>query len=155
MIRRNGVIAGLADDGWGQRKRRQSDIDLDITPMIDVTFLLLIFFMVTSTMQPPNLDVPPAKHGIGVDSGETTIITVKSPKNVGGGEPVIRLAAGGTATLEEVRLEVERAVGERRYNVVIKADREVPHGFIQQIARTINTIEGVRFYYGVRDKQAN
>ena len=37
--------------------------DLDITPMIDMTFLLLIFFMVTSTMKPDEvLDIPRSVH---------------------------------------------------------------------------------------------
>mgnify|MGYP003325625382 CR=1 FL=1 len=32
-------------------RKKLEDAEMDITPMIDVTFLLLIFFMVTSTMQ--------------------------------------------------------------------------------------------------------
>ncbi|MEJ2060829.1 MAG: biopolymer transporter ExbD [Gammaproteobacteria bacterium] len=31
------------------RRRQRRDIDIDITPLIDVVFLLLIFFMVTTT----------------------------------------------------------------------------------------------------------
>ena len=55
---------------WGSTRKRGEEAELDITPMIDVTFLLLIFFMVTSTMQgKPDLDVPPVKHGVGVDAG--------------------------------------------------------------------------------------
>ncbi|HAA50734.1 MAG TPA: hypothetical protein DCE43_13545, partial [Planctomycetaceae bacterium] len=34
-----------SSDNAFSRKRSESDADLDITPMIDVTFLLLIFFM--------------------------------------------------------------------------------------------------------------
>ena len=32
------------------RKRRFDDAEMDITPMIDITFLLLIFFLVASKM---------------------------------------------------------------------------------------------------------
>lgn len=32
------------------RKKREDD-EMDITPMIDITFLLLIFFIVCSTME--------------------------------------------------------------------------------------------------------
>ncbi len=40
------------------------DDDLDMTPMIDMTFLLLIFFMVTSTLSPfADLQLPEAKAG--------------------------------------------------------------------------------------------
>ncbi|MCP4817216.1 MAG: biopolymer transporter ExbD, partial [Planctomycetaceae bacterium] len=31
-------------------RRREEDVEMDITPMIDVTFLLLIFFLVASKM---------------------------------------------------------------------------------------------------------
>ena len=44
---------GLFSDAGGSfgGKRKPIEGELDITPMIDVTFLLLIFFMVSSTMQ--------------------------------------------------------------------------------------------------------
>ena len=51
------------EGGLGQKKKKD-EADLDITPMIDVVFLLLIFFMVTSTMQgTPDRDIPPASSG--------------------------------------------------------------------------------------------
>ncbi|MEZ6068519.1 MAG: biopolymer transporter ExbD [Planctomycetaceae bacterium] len=47
-------------------KRAAEEDDLDITPMIDVTFLLLIFFMVTSTMEPEGgLKIRPRRTGWG------------------------------------------------------------------------------------------
>ena len=65
------------DDAWGSPKRADSQTDLDITPMIDVTFLLLIFFMVTSTMQSEReLDVPPARHGMGAETNLATVIEI-------------------------------------------------------------------------------
>ena len=33
------------------RARRRAGVDLDITPLIDVVFLLLIFFMVSTTFE--------------------------------------------------------------------------------------------------------
>jgi biopolymer transport protein ExbD len=44
-------------------------------------------------------------------------------------------------------------VKDDRTTVIIKADREVPHGFVQEVARTVNAIEGVKFYVGVQDKK--
>ena len=41
----------FGESGGLGRAKKKDEADLDITPMIDVTFLLLIFFMVTSTMQ--------------------------------------------------------------------------------------------------------
>ncbi len=44
--------------------RKQPDSEIDITPMIVIVFLLLIFFVVTSKMQPQQVtDLPKARHG--------------------------------------------------------------------------------------------
>ncbi len=60
-----------------KKNEKPEEAELDITPMIDVTFLLLIFFMVTSTMdQQKQINVPPAKHGVGVEASNATFVTI-------------------------------------------------------------------------------
>jgi biopolymer transport protein ExbD len=52
----------VADDDAGfTLRRRQSEIDeMDLTPMVDVTFLLLIFFMISASFSlQKTLEVPP------------------------------------------------------------------------------------------------
>ena len=52
------------------RGRAREDVEMDITPMIDITFLLLIFFLVCSTAdQETTIEMAKARHGKGV--GET------------------------------------------------------------------------------------
>ena len=70
------------DDAPYEKKIRSSeDADIDITPMIDVTFQLLIFFMVTSTMQ----GTPPAIVPRSVSGGSTELnkiafkLVIKAP----------------------------------------------------------------------------
>jgi len=47
-----------------KRKKAEFDDSFDITPMIDVVLLLLIFFMVSARMAPQNVvRLPNAKHG--------------------------------------------------------------------------------------------
>lgn len=138
-------------------RRITSDADLDITPMIDVTFLLLIFFMVTSTMeQATALQIPPARHGEGINTKAATIITVAARD----GEPEIHLGdeiSNRPVSLDEIAPYVQQGFdhpeGARR-TVIIKADRELPSGFIEEVARAANQVEGVeKFYVGVKDKQ--
>lgn len=53
------------------------DTEMDITPMIDITFLLLIFFIVASKMdESANVPLPPAASGIPVLVKRSVIITV-------------------------------------------------------------------------------
>ena len=78
-----------------KKKKSAEEADLDITPMIDVTFLLLIFFMVTSTMQQESaVNVPPANFGVGKDANTSSVITILASK--GGGQPRVLLGDGST-----------------------------------------------------------
>ncbi len=46
------------------RGRATEDFEMDITPMIDITFLLLIFFLVCSTAdQDTAIELAKARHG--------------------------------------------------------------------------------------------
>ncbi len=60
------------------RKRSlREDVEMDITPMIDITFLLLIFFLVCSTPdQQSAIELPSARHGKGVGEKDSVIITL-------------------------------------------------------------------------------
>ena len=50
-----------------KRKRNPDDGELDITPMIDITFLLLAFFVVASKMDPQAaIELPKASYGVSV-----------------------------------------------------------------------------------------
>ena len=81
----------FGEGGLGKKKKKE-EADLDITPMIDVTFLLLIFFMVTSTMQgTPDKDIPPAEMGTNANAAGFTNITI--------------LAAASMATDGEIQLD--------------------------------------------------
>lgn len=138
----------------GRRRRMPADDDLDITPMIDVTFLLLIFFMVTSTMQTPSaLHVPPAKHGAGVDIRNSSVISIFNSE----GQPEIYLADGersnGPVAVGDVVAYVQAGVAEQKTNVIIKADRDIPSGIVEEVARAAAEVEGVSgFFVGVEDK---
>lgn len=65
-----------------KKKKKVEEAELDITPMIDVTFLLLIFFMVTSTMQAtPDRDIPGAKDGVNANMAGFLKIGISAPKS--------------------------------------------------------------------------
>lgn len=127
--------------------------ELDITPMIDVTFLLLIFFMVTSTMQTaPDVDVPVARHGVGVETKSAAAINVRLDPSTNPPSPYIELKAGKRATIDDVRTFVEERVRRKQRSFVVKAERRVPHGFVQQVTRAIVESEGVNFFIAVSDE---
>ena len=144
----------FSDAGQFGGKRKMTDGEMDITPMIDVTFLLLIFFMVASTMQgTPDVDVPPAVHSIGVDSAGAAIVTILAPLN-SSEAPKIVLGdgEGEEANQSDVRRYVEENARDGRKRIVLKAEGDVPHGLVDEVAQTIKSVEGVELYMGVGDK---
>jgi biopolymer transport protein ExbD len=124
-------------------------------PMIDVTFLLLIFFMVSSTMQgKPDLDVPAAEHAMGVDALGAGVITVFAAASVAE-SPRIVLGdvKGDEGDLNDVKRYVEEKAREGIRKIVIKAEGDVPHGIVDEIARAIKSVEGMELYMGVGDRR--
>ena len=122
--------------------------------MIDVTFLLLIFFMVTSTMQPDEvLDIPTSVHGLGVEANSAILITISA-----GEPPMINLVEDNNETEdpETVGPYVQERMQQGRKHVIIKAERLVQHGFVQKVTRAANTVikefDGAKFSIATEDK---
>ena len=60
-------------------KKGRIGIKIDMTPMVDVAFLLLIFFMTTTSFKPPeqvSVALPGSKSEIHVPETKTIILTV-------------------------------------------------------------------------------
>ena len=65
------------DEGIQPRKTKTEDAELDITPMIDITFLLLAFFVVVSKMDPTTaVDLPRAQYGFAVPEKNCVVFVV-------------------------------------------------------------------------------
>src|SRR5580765_3842951 len=66
------------------KKKRRIGISIDMTPMVDVAFLLLIFLMTTTQFQPPEKDrIELPKSSSEAKSPESDVITIavtKAPK---------------------------------------------------------------------------
>ncbi len=73
----SGKSSGPAQGVLGRPKKKRPAVRIDMTPMVDVAFLLLIFFMVTTVFRRPlamevNLPEPNAK----VEVPESNVLTV-------------------------------------------------------------------------------
>lgn len=149
-------MAGLFDDAGGGfgAKKPVADGEMDITPMIDCVFQLLIFFMVASNMSgQTEADVPFAKHGVGVETNKATVISVVNP-GAAGGRPQLFIDPDLTTPVDvaTIQARVREQVAAGRNEVVIKAERGLTHGAVQEVARAVNEVEGVRFFVGVKDR---
>jgi biopolymer transport protein ExbD len=86
------------------KKKRRIGISIDMTPMVDVAFLLLIFFMATTQFQAPEkdkIDLP--KSSSEAKSPESEIITIAVTK-----APTVKVVykQRGPDGLSEVAIEL-------------------------------------------------
>jgi biopolymer transport protein ExbD len=140
----------------GIKKKKNEDADLDITPMIDVVFLLLIFFMVTSTMDDQKAaNVPPAEHGVGVDANKASIVSVVADEAGGIGRVILGDDPSGEeiVNLDLVRRYVQAGFNEGKELVIIKAERDVKEGRVQEVLKVLADIDGLKFAIGVQNPQ--
>ncbi|MGD8396328.1 MAG: biopolymer transporter ExbD [Candidatus Eiseniibacteriota bacterium] len=112
------------------RRHSRRRVIINITSLIDILFLLIIFFVVSSTfLEQPGmqLDLPEAESA---EAQEAEQLTVELDAAGGlrlDGEPV---APG--QLLETLRARVAaRDAGDRA--LVLRADREVPHGRVVRV----------------------
>ena len=133
----------------GRETAESTETDIDVTPLVDCVFLLLSFFMMTSPMKGnPDRNVPAAEHGVGVNPDGATAIRIVEA------EPTSKILLDNReSTLDDVRPFVEAGLRKGHSLVVIKADRKVPCGLVQKVAKAATSVEGVQFSLGVQDKK--
>ena len=149
------------DAGSGIMPRRSSqveDAEMDITPMIDITFLLLIFFLVCSTPdQKSAIELPKAKYGKGVGERDSVIITVSdegvenAPIYLADGKiDSARISDDPDEQSELIMKAVEKGRREEnKENVLIKADRNVAYREVERVIKAVSRVEGAKIYLAV------
>ena len=143
----------MSGGGGGPTLDNQPDDELDLTPMIDMSFMLLAFFVVSSSMEAGSaLQLPNAQSGDRLDVKRTAVVTVFNSSQ----DPEIYLSDGtktnGPVTLAEVTSFARESSDQGKTTMVIKADRETPSGFVEEVARAAGEVEGIKeFFVGVRD----
>jgi biopolymer transport protein ExbD len=126
---------------------------IDMTPMVDVVFQLMTFMLFSVQMSGgEKVDVPPARHGIGVEESLATFLTLTKPV-VPGGESRLLLGhgEGAVATIEQARQAVADRVKKGRNKVILQADGDVPHGEVLKVAGAVAQVEGITVHVGVQE----
>lgn len=141
------------------RKRdRGDDAEMDITPMIDITFLLLIFFLVCSTPdQKSTVELPAARYGKGVGERDSVIITVSdegidsAPVYLSDGKiESARLADDPEQQQAAIFAAVDKGLRQQgKTSVLIKADRNVASREVARVIKAVSQVEGAKIHLAV------
>jgi biopolymer transport protein ExbD len=105
---------------------RREDVDLNITPLIDIVFLLLIFFMVSTTFQKESelrVQLPQAEQEESVQPKRPLEIVISAD-----GQYAIGGRTLADNSLPTLLKSLRTAVGDdREQPLVVRADARTPH----------------------------
>ena len=131
------------------RKPKRVGIAIDMTPLVDVAFLLLIFFMTTTQFQPPEkekITLPASASEF--KKPESNIITVNVTREG-------RLGLEFTERREKKYMTIApqdfgQWLTTARYAapsafVLLKADKDAPFGVVEQIMKELQQQNANRF----------
>ncbi len=104
-------------------RQKRSDLIVDLTPMIDVVFLMLIFFMVSTSFTANNsikLDLPQSKSQAANKEEKQVVISIKAD-----GQLYVQDERVKDADLRRRILNISK--GDPNMRVVIRADANAKH----------------------------
>lgn len=142
-------------------KRKDVDDEMDITPMIDITFLLLIFFLVASTPdKQTSIELPEAKTGSPVSQLTSTVFTIgegglDTPPlyQADGKIEEARMSDDPDKRKSEVKAAVEEGMREQKMDAIIKADKSVKARSVNEVVKFISQAEGISIHLAVLEVQ--
>ena len=133
------------EDDFALPRKKRDDDEMDITPMIDITFLLLIFFIVCSTMDPTKIGtIPEADNGLAIAAKNSAVIFI----NPSAGDEVILSRMDGsnfstdeeiqeTEIIEYITEELEKSLGASKQHVMLFGDANVKVGKVARVQKII------------------
>ena len=112
------------------RKEDEDNFSFDMTPMIDVVFLLIIFFMVSTVFvdfsRKMDINLPTSKSSAIDESTKTLEVEMSKDKKIFlAGKPLTLL--GLETTLAKMEFK------DKKPSAIIRADKSLPYGDVIQV----------------------
>jgi biopolymer transport protein ExbD len=154
-------------------KKRRISIKIDMTPMVDIGFLLLIFYMATTQFKPPEkqqVTLPPSTSQFNVPNSDLINITVNKDDEIfleyitNFAAPQDTIIEGNfvakdsstiirkyvdvnpsNLTAEFIKVQAEFLAKRVNPMVIVKADRDARYGTVKKIMDALQDIDIDRF----------
>ena|SRR5262252_5232873 len=147
------------------KKKRRIGISIDMTPMVDVAFLLLIFFMTTTQFQPPErerIELP--KSNSEAKSPESDVITIAVTKiptvtiiyktHTADGAQEVRQPISPATLTTDLGPALNRArAANPAARVVVKMDKDAHYGIVADMVQGLQDAHATRFNVQTNLKQ--
>jgi biopolymer transport protein ExbD len=142
---------------------KRMGVKIDMTPMVDVAFLLLIFFMSTTQFKPPEsvpINLPSSHSNLKLPESDILIISINSLNkiNMSLGAPRTDSQYGfmkpdAEGMLRPVDYEpvelgdliTKARMGNLKIRLILKADKNAQYGFVEDVMGVLQKINMNRF----------
>src|SRR5213593_2187809 len=142
------------------KKKRRIGISIDMTTMVDVAFLLLIFFMTTTQFKPPEKDkitLPDSNSEAKSPESDIITIAVTSPKPEFGNQSHVRVIWRQRAeevsremTPDQVVTDLPTVLSNARAanpqaRMIVKMDKDAQYGVMADMMGALQAANAPRF----------
>jgi biopolymer transport protein ExbD len=142
---------------------KRMGVKIDMTPMVDVAFLLLIFFMSTTQFKPPEsvpINLPSSHSNVKLPESDVLIISVNQDNQItlSLGAPGLDAQFGFMTPNEHGQLRpvnyqpddlgdnIKKArMSNLKIRLILKADKNAQYGFVEDIMGVLQRINMNRF----------
>ena len=128
------------------KKLKRVGIRIDMTPMVDVAFLLLIFFMSTSQFDPPQkapIHLPDSHSNLKVPESDVLILAITKDNQLLWSVGKNAQEETDMGSLEQLVLQQRRR--NPRTRVAIKADKESEYGTMEDVMAIMQKTNTITF----------
>lgn len=141
-------------------KKKRLSVRIDMTPLVDVAFLLLTFFMMTTQFQPPEkvkIEVPSSHSAFKVP--ESDVMTIYIDKDgqifmgVDGQALMAQLFGQGAKLQKQVQVKldnlpdllIQARISNPKLRTVVKGDVNADYGVVEDVMNILQKTQITRF----------
>ncbi len=143
-----------------KHKKGRVGIKMDMTPMVDVAFLLLTFFMLTTTFKPAEevqIDLPSSHSEFKLPESDILMITVAKDGRIfmGVDSQILRARLFGEQNKFRAGVEVDKQqlgnlviqarIANPKLRTVVKGDKGAPYGPVEDVMDVLQKARVTRF----------
>jgi biopolymer transport protein ExbD len=141
-------------------KKGRVNVRIDMTPLVDVAFLLLTFFMMTTQFQPPEtvkIEVPSSHSAFKLPESDVMTIYIDKEGQIfmGVDAPALMATLFGqkAKNQKEVQIKLDNLpdlliharISNPRLRTVIKGDQDADYGAVEDVMNILQKTEITRF----------